>query len=162
MSEILSLTDIPSDFFNNIQLLSSKLYIPVNKIVNALMEVMLLNRTEDGPDDMFNLNKNHLRRKLLKNNYEIIVSKKDFLEVTKTDLSEKDIIFSFDSIEILIFKNISGSDFQNLIGFINNCKIVFIHDDIPKLLIYSKITNVESIKIYKSLDDVYDAVFIFK
>ena len=161
-SQILSLSDIPSSFINNIQLLSKKLHVSVHTIINVLMSEVEINVNLEESDKLIvDFNYDILKKKFLKSKIEIFLSNKEYLEVRKKDLDESDILFSFREIEILIFKDITEEDFQNHIGSINNCKIVFIPKNIPKLLIYAKTQNIDSITIYESLDDVYDAIFIF-
>ena len=127
------------------------------------MKEYIMNNNGKNVDEYFSQNKfNYIGKLFLKDKVNINLSNKDYLEVLPSDLSEKEFIFNFENIEILIFKDISEEGFQESIGTISNCKTVFIRENISKLLIYSKTKNIDTIRIYETLDDVYDAIFVFK
>lgn len=162
MSFILSISEVDSVFFNNIQLISAKIKLPINELMNNLMKVFVDNSGNKSSDDYFGqLSLYDVKKIINKEKLPIFITNKDFLEVLPSDLLEDDVIYHFKNIEILIFKEITTQEFQNSIASISDCKTVFIPNNISKLVIYSKLKNITSVKLYDSLNDVYDAIFVF-
>ena len=159
---VLLLSHISTQTFNAMQILSKKLHMPINMIINELMTDVVTNADVKGTGlGTPQVNVESLKQKLIRRKIEITLSNKDFVEVMNQDITDPQISCNFRDIEILIFKNVGVEEFQSSIGKIQHCKTVFLPSYIPKLLIYSKIQNVETIKIYESLHDVYDAIFVF-
>jgi hypothetical protein len=161
-AKILFLKDVKMELFNNLQIISSKLNLPTNLVINILMKGFLSieNEKKNNEIDLSQF-KQTIKRLVTKVKATITVSNKEFIEVTNIDLEDPEIIFNFKNNEIVIFKDINTYNFIESVGRINNCKTVFIPNAIPKLVIYSKIEIVESIQIYNSLEDVYNSVLIF-
>ena len=161
-NSIITFNNSDSEFVFKVQLLSKKLSLPIYTVLNHLMEYLLnIIKFDDYKIDFDKIQYKLLLKKLFQNKIEITLSNKDFLEVMGSDLKNSDIKFNFDGIEILILKNISISDFEESIGYIKNCQMVFIPATIHRLLIYSKCKDIQSIRIYENYEDVYDTIFIF-
>lgn len=162
MSSVIVLNNISPDFLFKVQLLSKKVSLPIHTVLNSLMNFVLATDLIRSTDINFDQAEyRNLLQNLIHKKFEITLANRDLVEVMSSDLKEIDIKYNFENIEMLIFKNISISEFSDVIGYIKGCKIIFVPSSIPKLLIYAKCKDIESIRIYERLEDVYDAVFIF-
>ncbi len=161
-SNVLLLKDVQQELFNNLQIISQKLMIPVNRLITVLMKNFILNDSEiNDKSKELHLVYSRLRDEILRDNLTFSISDKDFIEVLNEDLENSSFKYDFYGIDIVIFKKLSIENFSRKIGKIINCKTVFIPNTIPKLLIYSKIQNIEELRLYNSENEIDDFIFIF-
>lgn len=161
-SNVLLLKDVQQELFNNLQIISQKLMIPENRLITVLMENFILNNSKiNNESKKLHLDYSHLRDEILKDNLTFSISDKDFIEILNEDLEDSSFKYDFYGIDIVIFKKLSIENFSRKIGKVVNCKTVFIPKTIPKLLIYSKLQNIEELHLYDSEDEIDDFIFIF-
>ena len=144
---VLTLSEIEENTYNDFQNLTRKLQKSEGELLSKLMQFFLLPKSDDSSPQ---ISSSDLRTIFNGITPTVQISDHNHLVITDNDLHEIQEKVDFKRIKLLEL-DVNIETFSNLINSISHCSVVKVSLDIPKLLVFSKISDYEEIHFIPSV-----------